>query len=119
MHIEKNMCDSLLGNLLNIAGKTKDEVRTRLDLIQMGIQKKLAPKVCEKRTYLPPASFMLTKEEKHVMHQCLFDVKVPNGYSYNIRALVDMKGLKSIGLKSHDCHKLIKYLLPIASVQSC
>ena len=62
---------------------------------------------------------MLTKEEKRVMCQCLFDVKVPNGYSYNIRALVDMKGLKSMGLKSmglksHDCHKLIKYLLPIA-----
>ena len=113
MHIEKNMCNSLLGNLLNIAGKTKDEVRTRLDLIQMGIQKKLAPKVCEKRTYLPPASFMLTKEEKCVLCQCLFDVKVPGGYSYNIRAPVDMKELKLVELKSHDYHTLIQHLLPI------
>ena len=106
-HIENNICDSLLGTLLNIPGKTKDEIGTRLDLIEMGVRKELAPKVGEKRTYLPPASFTLTKEEKRVMCQCLFDVKVPDGYSSNIRALVDMKELKLVGLKSHDCHTLI------------
>ena len=67
MHIEKNVCDSLLGTLLNIPGKTKDGIRTRLDLMEMGVRKELAPKVGEKRTYLPLASFTLTKEEKRVM----------------------------------------------------
>ena len=80
----------------------------------MGVRKELAPKVGEKRNYLPPVCFMLTKEEKRVLCQCLFDVKVPDGYSSNFRALVDMKELKLVGLESHDCHTLIQNLLPIA-----
>ena len=33
MHVEKNVCDSLVGTLLNINGKTKDGVNARLDMI--------------------------------------------------------------------------------------
>ncbi|KAL8156692.1 hypothetical protein AgCh_001698 [Apium graveolens] len=43
MHIEKNICDSILGTLLNISGKTKDHVNARLDLQEMGIRKILHP----------------------------------------------------------------------------
>lgn len=32
MHVEKNMCDSILGTLLNIKGKTKDNLNSHLDL---------------------------------------------------------------------------------------
>ena len=32
MHIEKNTCESLLGTLLEIAGKTKDTEKAQLDL---------------------------------------------------------------------------------------
>ena len=32
MHIEKNVCDNVLGTLLNIKGKTKDNIYTRFDL---------------------------------------------------------------------------------------
>ncbi|KAL8145946.1 hypothetical protein AgCh_003901 [Apium graveolens] len=32
MHIEKNVCESITGTLLNIPGKTKDGVKARLDL---------------------------------------------------------------------------------------
>jgi len=37
MHIEKNVCDSLIGTLLNINGKTKDGINARLDLIEINI----------------------------------------------------------------------------------
>ncbi|KAL9674273.1 hypothetical protein QQ045_030544 [Rhodiola kirilowii] len=43
MHIEKNICESLLGTLLNIPGKTKDGVKARLDMLEMNIRTKLAP----------------------------------------------------------------------------
>ena len=39
MHIEKNTCESLLGTLLEIAGKTKDTEKAQLDLQDMGIRK--------------------------------------------------------------------------------
>jgi hypothetical protein len=32
MHIEKNICEYLIGTILNIAGKTKDTTKARLDL---------------------------------------------------------------------------------------
>jgi len=37
MHVEKNVCDSLIGTLLNIKGKTKDGLQYRQDLVNMGI----------------------------------------------------------------------------------
>ena len=41
MHIEKNICENLLGTFLNIEGKTKDTVSSRLDLEDMGIREDL------------------------------------------------------------------------------
>ena len=41
MHIEKNVFESLIGTLLNIPGKTKDVVKTRLDLVENGYQIRL------------------------------------------------------------------------------
>ncbi|XP_028071943.1 uncharacterized protein LOC114274253 [Camellia sinensis] len=63
MHIEKNVCESLIGMLLNILGKTKDGINSRLDLVEMGLREELAPQIREKRTYLPPACYTLSKEE--------------------------------------------------------
>jgi len=33
MHVEKNVCDSIIGTLLNIKGKTKDAINARKDLV--------------------------------------------------------------------------------------
>ncbi|GJZ11025.1 hypothetical protein Tco_0545784, partial [Tanacetum coccineum] len=38
MHVEKNVCDSLVGTLLNVPGKTKDGMNARLDLEELGIK---------------------------------------------------------------------------------
>ena len=37
MHVKKNVCDSVIDKLLNIQGKTKDGLNTRLHLAEMGI----------------------------------------------------------------------------------
>jgi hypothetical protein len=41
MHITKNVCESLLGTLLNMPDSTKDGPNARNDLIMMGIKKEL------------------------------------------------------------------------------
>ncbi|KAK1613857.1 hypothetical protein QYE76_019374, partial [Lolium multiflorum] len=41
MHIEKNICDNLLGTFMNIDGKSKDTLNSRLDLEDMGIREAL------------------------------------------------------------------------------
>ncbi|XP_052728168.1 uncharacterized protein LOC128195186 [Vigna angularis] len=114
MHVEKNVCDSIIGTLLNIQGKTKDGMKSRLDLVEMGIREQLAPQSHGKRTYLPPACHTLSKQEKRSFCEFLHGVKVPYGYSSNVKRLVSMKDLKLLGLKSHDCHVLMQQLLPVA-----
>ena len=41
MHIEKNICDNVLGTLMNVDGKTKDNSSARRDLALLGIKKDL------------------------------------------------------------------------------
>ena len=108
IHIEKNVCDNIIGTLLNIPGKTKDGVNCRKDLVEMGLRKELAPQVKEKRTYLPPACYSLTRAEKIMVCKSLLELKVPDGYSSNLRSRVSMEDLKLYGLKSHDCHVLMQ-----------
>jgi len=114
MHVEKNVCDSIIGTLLNIKGKTKDEINDRKDLVEMGVRLELQPQPHGNRTYLPPACHTLSKFEKINFCGCLRGVKVPQGYSLNIKSLVSIEDLKLMGLKSHDCHVLMQDLLPVA-----
>ena len=113
MHIEKNVCESIIGTLLNIAGKTKDGLNSRLDLVEMGLRSELEPRFESKRTYLPPACYTLSTMEKKVFCQTLSQLKVPYGYCSNLRNLVSMEDLKLYGLKSHDYHAVMQQFFPV------
>jgi len=108
MHVEKNVCDSAIGMLLSIQGNTKDGLNTRQDLAEMSIRAQLLLRSDGRKIYLPPACHALSKKEKMSFCQCLHHVKVPLGYSSNIKSLVQLKNLKLVGLKSHDCHVLMQ-----------
>ncbi|XP_028193232.1 uncharacterized protein LOC114378827 [Glycine soja] len=114
MHVEKNVCDSLIGTLLNIKGKTKDGFKCRQDLVDMGIRQVLHPISKGNKTYLPPACYTMSTAENRSFCECLCNIKVPQGYSSNIKSLVSVNELKLVGLKSHDCHVLMQQLLPVA-----
>lgn len=90
MHIEKNICESLLGTLLDIPGKTKDGVASRKDLLEMKLRTELAPQVEEKRMYLPPACYTLSRAEKRKVCESLARMKVPTNYSSNVKKLVSL-----------------------------
>ncbi|XP_059298526.1 uncharacterized protein LOC132051465 isoform X1 [Lycium ferocissimum] len=58
MHIEKNVFDNIFWTLLNVDGKGKDNLKSSLDLQEMGIRKALHPKKkANGKYYLPPACF--------------------------------------------------------------
>ena len=101
------MCDSLIGILLNINGKTNDGVNAHLDLIEMNIRGELTPIQVGKHIYLPLACYTMSKE-KISCCECLKGVKVPQGHSSNVKRLLFMQDLKLIGLNSHDCHILMQ-----------
>jgi hypothetical protein len=48
------------------------------------------------------------------MFECLSSIKVPSGYSSNIRGIINMPEKRFLNLKSHDCHVLMTQLLPVA-----
>ena len=65
MHIEKNVCDNIIGTLLGIQGKTKDNLNSRLDLQVMGIRQELHPIYKDDQTYLLPAArYTMSSTEK-------------------------------------------------------
>nr|XP_009786859.1 PREDICTED: uncharacterized protein LOC104234908 [Nicotiana sylvestris] len=114
MHIEKNICDNILGTILNIKEKTKDTINSRLDLQAMNIRKELHPIKIGDKYDLPTACYTLSPEEKHRFFSFLKNLKVPDGFSSNISQCVNLKDRKISGLKSHDCHVLLQHLLPLA-----
>ncbi|XP_019158302.1 PREDICTED: uncharacterized protein LOC109155026 isoform X2 [Ipomoea nil] len=50
----------------------------------MNVRMELTPKQGEKRTFLPPAYYTLSKEEKKKVCNSLLHMKVPTGYSSNL-----------------------------------
>jgi len=100
--------------LLNIKGKTKDKINAYKDLVEMGVRLELQPQPHGKQTYMPPTCHTLLKFEKICFCGCLRGVKVPQGYSSNIKSIVLMEDLKLMGLKSHDCYVLMQDLFPMA-----
>jgi hypothetical protein len=82
MHIEKNICESLLGTLLDISDKSKDSEKARLDLQELGIRKDQHPDLNEKGKYeMPPALYTLSRGQKKIMCNFLQDVKMSDGYA--------------------------------------
>ena len=65
MHIEKNICDSVLGTLMYDSGKgkNKDTSNAQKDLEDMGIRKDLHLQKTGTSTKMPQAKYTLTKAE--------------------------------------------------------
>ncbi|KAK9270912.1 hypothetical protein L1049_026499 [Liquidambar formosana] len=115
MHIEKNICESIVGTLLHVKKKSKDGLNSRRDLEEMSIRRELhAEPKGNNKYYLPPAPHMLSKIEKKNFCYRLWSLKLPDGYSSNIGNCILLEECKILGLKSHDCHVLMQQLLPVA-----
>ena len=113
MHIEKNIYDSILGTLLEIKGKTKDDPNLCHDLKVKRIRKGLHPERKGDKYIIPFACYTLTKNKKQMLFQFLKDVKLLDAYASNIRRCVKMKDNNIVGFKTHDCHVIFQGLLPL------
>jgi hypothetical protein len=115
MHVEKNVMDNILGTMLDIKGKTKDNAQARHDLQEMGLRPKLHPYTGDDgKTYLPLTCHTMSNDDKTAFLEVLQDVRVSDGYASNISRCVRLNDRMMSVLKSHDCHVLMQQLLPIA-----
>ncbi|KAG8490796.1 hypothetical protein CXB51_014008 [Gossypium anomalum] len=110
-----NVCENIIGTILNVNRKSKDNLQSRLDLVDMRIRRDLHPQVLPNGKYrLPPSIFSMSKKEKEVFCMVLKDIKVPDAYASNISRCVSLKDRRLYSLKSHDYHILMQDLLPVA-----
>ncbi|XP_026452382.1 uncharacterized protein LOC113352830 [Papaver somniferum] len=114
MHVEKNICDSVVGTLMDIEKKTKDTIRSRADLERLGLKKELHLTKRGNKLIKPPASYTLSVPERKILCEWLKSVKFPDGYASNIARCVKEKDGKVSGMKSHDCHVFLQRILPVA-----
>ena len=95
-------------------GKPKDTLEARQDLRCLKEQDNLHPeKTDDGCHYLSPASYTLSKEEKESMFECLASIKVPSGFSLNIKGIINIPEKKFLNLKYHDFYVLMTQLLLI------
>jgi hypothetical protein len=114
MHVQKNMFESIIGTFLDIKGKTKEGLNSRMDLVNLGRKKKLHHVLQENGKYhLLAASYNLNVDEKHTMCVWLKNLRVPSGFYSSIRSIVSMKDLTVTNYNSHDCHVMLTTFLPI------
>ncbi|XP_058005383.1 uncharacterized protein LOC131181354 [Hevea brasiliensis] len=99
---------------MNIKGKTKDSIKTRLDLQALNIRAELHPVQQGNKVVIPLALYSLSTTEKYRLCQFLKQLKVPDGFSSNISLCVNMKESKILGLQINDCHVLLLHILPLA-----
>ena len=111
MHIEKNVCESLVGTILGIDGKSKDTYKARRGLEEMGIRRHLwlekkGDKFIKKHPF-----FTMKPGPKKEFLKFLTSVQFPDGYAANISRNVKIAQGKILGLKSHDCHVFLQRLI--------
>ncbi|KAG8496468.1 hypothetical protein CXB51_007561 [Gossypium anomalum] len=66
MHIEKNVCDNIVGTLLNLSRGGKDNIKAHKDLQDTGIKSYLHPKMRNGKEYLPQACYTLASKERDI-----------------------------------------------------
>ncbi|XXG89204.1 hypothetical protein AAC387_Pa12g1265 [Persea americana] len=80
MDIEKNACDNILWTILGVQGKSNDGVNARRDFKEMGLRKPLHLQLREfNKAHMPPAQYMMSKDEKDVFLFVLKGVNVLDG----------------------------------------
>ncbi|XP_060970000.1 uncharacterized protein LOC133037170 [Cannabis sativa] len=113
MHVEKNVCDSLLGTILD-NDKSKDTTNARHDLKKMGIRESLwIYEDVNGRQMKPHAPYVLTREKRQLFCQFVKGIKFPDGFCSNLKSKVSPDESNIIGLKSHDCHVIMQRVLAV------
>jgi len=114
MHIEKNVFENIFNIIMDVKGKTKDNIKARLDIALFCNHKNMKLVCDESRVAKPRASFVLEKNAQLLVYKWLKSLRFPDGHASNISRLVNMKECRLYGMKSHDCHVFMQTLISLA-----
>ena len=112
MHIEENVCESLLGTLL-MNDKSKDTTNVRKDMEKLMIKDDLWLKKANGKFLKPHPKFSFTPEHRKRFCKFIKGVKLPDGFGSNFKRKVSDKEDNISGMKSHDYHIMMQRLMPL------
>ncbi|KAM3301204.1 hypothetical protein P3S67_015705 [Capsicum chacoense] len=75
---------------MSMVGKTRDTLKSRYDLVDLGIRQSLHPIEDGDNILLPVACYALSPEEKLKLCHFLANLKVPDAFSSNISRCVNL-----------------------------
>jgi hypothetical protein len=114
MHIEKNMFENIFNIVMDVKGKTKDNIKARLNVALFCNRKNMELVCDESRVTKPRASFVLEKNAQLLVYKWLKSLRFLDGHASNISRLINMEECRLYGMKSHDCHVFMQTLIPLA-----
>src|SRR4051812_28139291 len=109
----EGVCDSIIGTHLNIEGKTKDTLKSRIYWTHLGIRKDLQVQDESKPRDMAPAVYVLDKIKRKEFCEVLSRVRFPHGFASNPERRASADENKVQGLKIHDWHILLQRVLPV------
>jgi len=115
MHIEKNFSENILHTVMDVPGKSKDNVNARLDMEALCAREELHLRTRENgNSFKPKAKYTLSVEQRRALCEWFRMLSLPDGYSSNFANKVDPSSARLQNMKSHDHHVFLEVLLPIA-----
>ena len=113
MHIEKNVFENIFNTIIDLKGKSKDNIKARMDISLFCHCKNMELVFDESRVIKPKASFALEKNAQLLVYQWLKSLCFPDGHASNISKVVNLEECRLHGMKSHDCLVYMKTLIPL------
>ena len=116
MHIEVNITKSLLRNVYG----SRDNLSVRRDCQVAGVHRRSWPKIGRDGKPLKvrgeDTSWILDKRVRKAMNALFCSTRFPTGYGPKLRNFCNPTKASEPphGLKSHDYHKIMQHVLPIA-----
>ena len=114
MHIENNVFDNLFHTVVDIKGKTKDNVQARVDLKKYCSRKSHELVERQGKMMKPIAKYTFNLDKRRVICNWIKDLKLLDGDASDLARCVDVTEGKLFRMKSHDCHVFMERFLPIA-----
>ena len=110
MHIERNICESLLKLLFG----AKDTAASRRDMEEEGIREHLWIRrgpIAGGSYFKPPTPYVLNKDEQKKFLEQLDGISLPTGYCGPMKKHIIKNRIGH--MKSHDFHIFFQFILPV------
>jgi hypothetical protein len=108
------MFENIFNTVMDVKGKTKDNIKARLDIALYSNRKNMELVYDESRVAKPRANFVLEKNAQLLVYKWLKSLCFPDVHVLNISRLVNIEDCRLYGMKSHDCHVFMQTLIPLA-----